>query len=55
MSQGIAAYIAQREAEAQAAAVLAEAIAKARELLTAAGCDDPEEILGAIWDADGPQ
>ncbi len=53
MSKGVAAYIAQRQAEAEAARIIGEAIEQARKVLVAAKVEDPADVLQAIWEADG--
>jgi hypothetical protein len=52
MSKGILNFIAQRNAEAEAARIIGEAIAAARAVLKKAGCDDVDGTIQAICEAD---
>jgi hypothetical protein len=55
MSAGIARFIAERTAEAEAAKIIGEAIEQARKVLKAAKVADPDDVLSQIWDADTPE
>jgi hypothetical protein len=55
MSKGTISYIAQRNAEAEAAKIIGQAIEQARAGLKKAGVEDPDDVLQAIWDADGEE
>jgi hypothetical protein len=55
VSKGIISYIAQRQAEAEAAKVIGQAIEQARAILKKAGVEEIDDALQAIWEADGEE
>jgi len=52
MSKGTISYIAQRNAEAEAAKIIGQAIEQARAILKKAGVEEIDDVLQAIWEAD---
>jgi hypothetical protein len=54
-SKGTISYIAQRNAEAEAARIIGQPIEQVRAVLKKAGIEDIDDVLQAIWESDAEE